>query len=159
MAFKLILSGNASHLRGLLYSSVLKPLAGVLRVKFLVLLIMLFIYIWTHIYVYMLHMCTHMHAPQPLLSPNDAQSPAAEKVNWKECLERSGTPYCRWRGRSVLGGQERSVTAHKACSKYKMFLFLFCYWEGNKIGKERGSVWRKDISYKLIVIATCWVSR
>lgn len=66
---------------------------------------------------------------------------------------------CRRRGSNVLGKQERSVTTHEACASYKMFLFLFCYWEGNKMGEGRGSVWRKDVSYRCIVIARFWVSR
>ena len=127
MVLKLIsLSGNASHLRGLLYSSVLKPVAGVLRVKFLALLIMLFIYIWTHIYVYILHVRTHTHAPQPLLSPNDAQSPAAEKVTCKECLKSSWVPYLQAKREECAG--EAGTRCH--CS--------------------RGLCWLQDVSVLLL---------
>lgn len=126
----------------------------------------IYIYIWAHIFVYILHMCTHTHALHPLLSPNHAQSPAAEKVNWKECPKRSWLAWkdrdfliCRQRGRSVLGKRERSVTVHEAHASYKMILFLFCYWEGKKMGERRGSVWRKNFPYRSIGIAGFWVSR
>lgn len=93
---------------------------------------------WTHIYACTLHVRAHTQAPQPLLSPNDAQSPAAEKVNWKTCLKRSPVPL-QAKGRSVLGKRERRVTARGARASYKAFLFRFCYWEGNKMGGGRGS--------------------
>lgn len=87
MALKLILQGNANYLRGLLHRSVFKSLAGVLRVKFLALLVVLFIYIWTQINMYVLRVCTHTRAPWPLLDPSVAQPGC--RFQWKSCLERS----------------------------------------------------------------------
>lgn len=98
MALKLI-SGNASHLGGLLFSSVSKPLAGVLRVKFLALLVMLFLYIWTHVYVYTLHVCTRMGAPQPLLSPSDAPV-LLQRTSMGTCPTSPWVPCLQARGRS-----------------------------------------------------------
>lgn len=61
MALRLILYRNGNYLRGLVHSSVFKSSAGVLRVKFLVLLVMLFLYVWTQISVHILDVHTHIH--------------------------------------------------------------------------------------------------
>lgn len=105
-------------------------------------------------------MCTHTYtqihtcAPWPLPDPSVAQPGC--RFQCKSSLQRWWAPCLQAKGKE---GVRNAVSPHQASACYRMFLFLSCCWKRNKVGKGRGSTWRKDLTHRGIVIADSWVSK